>query len=41
VIADSRFYEPSDRGFEREVAARMAERERATGRGHGSPERRA
>jgi putative ATPase len=26
VIADSRFYEPSDRGFEREVAARMAER---------------
>jgi putative ATPase len=36
VIADARFYEPSDRGFEREVAARIAERRRATGRGGGA-----
>ncbi|HEX2093158.1 MAG TPA: replication-associated recombination protein A [Longimicrobiaceae bacterium] len=27
VLAGARFYEPSDRGFEREVAARIAERE--------------
>ena len=33
VIAGERFYEPSDRGFEREIASRLAERERALGRG--------
>jgi len=27
VLAGTRFYEPSDRGFEREIAARIAERE--------------
>ncbi len=37
ALAGSRFYEPSDRGFERDVAARMAERERILGRAPTEP----
>jgi putative ATPase len=37
ALAGERFYEPSDRGFEREVAARLAERERAVVRDPGEP----
>ncbi|HEX2188718.1 MAG TPA: replication-associated recombination protein A [Longimicrobiaceae bacterium] len=37
ALAGARFYEPSDRGFEREVAGRLREREEARGRAGGDP----